>query len=74
MKSGNKSDSLMWNRLSHRNEFRIGYHIISYDPNEQGRRVHHHIGGTILDAINSLLQEYRGMSADRIVLEDYFEE
>ena len=74
MKSGKKLDRLMINRLTHRNEIRIGYHIISHDPNEMGRQVHHHSGGTILDAINSLLQEYRGVSADCIVLDDCWEE
>ena len=67
-------EALMFNRLAHRNKFRIGYHIISSDPNEGGRQIHHHTGGTILDAINSLLQAYRGVSADSIVLDDCCEE
>lgn len=68
------SDPLVYSRLAHRNKFRIGYHFLSFDPNGGRRKVFHHVGGTILDAINFLLQANGGRQANDIVLEDWCED
>ena len=68
------SDPIVYSRLAHRNKFRIGYHILSFDPNEGHRKVFHHVGGTILDAINSLLQANGGRQANDIILDVCFDD